>query len=94
MSTDMFFHPSVEYLREQLRTLVAQRQSLHERDASREELEANRLELASRQRQLSHALIDRHLRHAERDAASQTSGSAALQRPTILSKGLMSSSAR
>jgi hypothetical protein len=60
---------SVERLQEEVRTLVAQRQALRERGADRAELESNRLELASRQRELSHALIDRHLRHAVRDAA-------------------------
>jgi len=60
---------SVECLQDAIRTLVADRHALHERDAGREELEANRLELAGRQQQFSHALIDRHLRRAERDAA-------------------------
>jgi len=58
-----------EHLQEQLRTLVAQRQALREREASRNELESNRLEIACRQRQLSEALIDLHVPHAEVKAA-------------------------
>jgi hypothetical protein len=41
-----------EHVQEQLRTLVAQRQALREREARRNELESNRLEIACRQRQL------------------------------------------
>jgi hypothetical protein len=48
----------VESLQEAVRALAAERQALHERDAGRDELEANRLELARRQRELSQALID------------------------------------
>jgi len=58
----------VEHLQGQLRALVAQRQALREREASRGELEANRVELARRQRQLSQAFIDLHVRHG-REAA-------------------------
>ena len=56
---------SVECIQEAVRILVAGRQTLRERAASRYELESNRLELAGRQQQLSHALIDRHLRRAD-----------------------------
>jgi len=53
---------SVECLQEVVRMLVAVRQALHAHNASRDELESNRLELVSQQQQLSHALIDRYLR--------------------------------
>jgi hypothetical protein len=59
---------SVEGLEEELRVLVAERQAMREREAGRGELEANRRRLVQRQRQLSHALIHRHLRAAGRAA--------------------------
>jgi hypothetical protein len=59
---------SVEGVQEELRVLVAERQAMREREAGRDELESNRLELARRQRQLSHALIGRYLRDARRAA--------------------------
>ena len=52
---------SVESLKEALRTLVAERQALRERDADRNELESNRLERVDRQQQVSRALIARCL---------------------------------
>ena len=61
--------PEVEHVQEQLRALVARRQALREHDASRDELESNRLELACLQRQLSRALIAIHRCHTEREAA-------------------------
>jgi hypothetical protein len=60
---------SVECIEEAIRTLVAERQALHERDAGREELESNRLQLVNRHQQLSHALISRYLPPAEQEAA-------------------------
>ena len=50
---------SVERLQEAVRMLVAERQSLRERQADRKELESNRLELVARQQQFSQALIAR-----------------------------------
>ena len=60
---------SVECLVAALGTLVAERQGMRDRNAGRVELESNRLEVVRRQRQLSKALIDRHLYRADRDAA-------------------------
>ena len=55
---------SVESLQQVLRELVAERQILREHNAGRVALESNRLEVARRQRELSHALIDRYCAEA------------------------------
>jgi hypothetical protein len=60
---------SVECLVAALGALVAERQAMRDRNAGRVELVSNRLEVVRRQRQLSKALIDRHLYRADRDAA-------------------------
>ena len=60
---------SVESLQQAVRRLVAERQALHEREASRDELETNRLELVRRQQELSRALIEDHLPSVVRRAA-------------------------
>lgn len=60
---------SVECLQEAVRMLVADRQALREHGARSHELESNRLELARRHRDLSYALIERHLRPAARESA-------------------------
>jgi hypothetical protein len=54
--------PRVECLQVVLRVLVAERQALRERNAGRDALESNRVEVTRRQRELSLALIDRHAR--------------------------------
>jgi hypothetical protein len=51
----------LDELREQIATLVAQRQQLRTFGASGALLEQNRLQLARRHQELSHALIERHL---------------------------------
>lgn len=56
---------SVECVQEAVLMLVAARQALRTHNANPDELESNRLELVSRQQQLSHALIDRYLRRAD-----------------------------
>jgi hypothetical protein len=55
---------SVEDLQDAVDVLVVQRQALRRRDAGRDELESNRLELACLHRRLSGALIDRYLERA------------------------------
>jgi hypothetical protein len=57
---------NVECIQEAVRMLVAKRQALRERDAGRNELESNRRELSGQQQRLSHALINRYVRGADR----------------------------
>jgi hypothetical protein len=52
---------SVEALMEEIGTLTAERQQLRERGAPAFKLERNRVKLARRQWELSHALIERYL---------------------------------
>jgi hypothetical protein len=51
---------AVEELQDQITALVGQRQQLRSFGAERSWLEQNRLELGHSQRELSHALIERH----------------------------------
>jgi hypothetical protein len=51
----------LDELREQIATLVSQRQQLRSFGASGTSLEQNRVQLARSHQELSHALIERHL---------------------------------
>ncbi len=60
----------IERLEDDLRTVVAERQTLREQGASPTELETNRLELVRLQWQLAYALIDRRLPEHQDEAAA------------------------
>ena len=62
--------PSVEVLMEQIRVLAAERQQLREGGAPRERLERNRIKLARKQWELSHALIERYLPESDESRAA------------------------
>lgn len=51
---------TIEQLTVTIRGLIAERQALRDRGASREELERNRLEIVHRQQELSHMWIESH----------------------------------
>ena len=53
--------PSVEALLDEIAGLTAERQSLRDQGVNGSRLERNRVTLAKKQWQLSHALIDRYL---------------------------------
>jgi hypothetical protein len=53
--------PTVEALMEEIGGLTAQRQSLRDRGVDASKLERNRVLLARKQWELSHALIERYL---------------------------------
>jgi hypothetical protein len=53
--------PSVEVLMEEISRLTTERQFLRERGVNGSRLERNRVKLARKQWQLSHALIERYL---------------------------------
>ncbi len=53
--------PTVESLLEEISTLTAARQNLRDQGVNGSRLERNRIKLAQKQWELSHALIDRYL---------------------------------
>jgi hypothetical protein len=53
--------PTVEALLEEIASLTAERQSLRDEGVNGSRLERNRVKLARKQWELSHALIDRYL---------------------------------
>jgi hypothetical protein len=53
--------PTVEALLDEIGGLTAERQSLRDQGVNGSRLERNRVTLAKKQWELSHALIDRHL---------------------------------
>jgi hypothetical protein len=56
--------PTVEALLEQISDLTMERQRLREAGADSARLERNRVKLARKQWELSHALIERYLPHS------------------------------
>jgi hypothetical protein len=56
--------PTVEALLEQISDLTRERQRLRELGSSSAQLERNRVKLARKQWELSHALIERYLPHS------------------------------
>ena len=51
---------TIEQLTVTIRELIAERQALHDRGASQEVLERNRLEIVHRQQELSYMWIESH----------------------------------
>jgi hypothetical protein len=56
--------PTVESLLDEISVLTAERQRLREAGATSSRLERNRVKLARKQWELSHALIERYLPHS------------------------------
>ena len=61
---------AIRALEEAIRALIIERQAMRARGAGRDELDANRVDLARRQHQLSYALIGRHFALPGRRAAA------------------------